>query len=152
MLYSRILPGKPILIAHSDLCDAIRQQMTEVGMTSAKAIGTYIIALLYFLFGLLLSFAVPVFGKLYAKLYGDAWRPEQNALITPFFWPAHVWALCFGLCALLLCLTARLSPPARRRVNIGAWIVLIVFALNALNGLYGFIFCHEWGCSRILPL
>jgi uncharacterized BrkB/YihY/UPF0761 family membrane protein len=137
--------------ALSEAGGEIQQQMTGTEMTRIKATGTYIITALYFLFGLFLSFAVPAFGGFYAVLYGDDWRPEQDPLIAPFFWPSPVWALCFGVCAFLLCLTARLPPQTRRRINIGAWIVFCVLVLHALDWMYGFIFCHEWGCTHLLP-
>jgi hypothetical protein len=78
----------PIVIASAPLSDrssAIRQQTTGAEMTRAKNTGTHLIAVLYFLFGCFLSFTVPAFGKVYANLYGDNWRPEQNPLIAPFF-------------------------------------------------------------------
>jgi hypothetical protein len=106
---------------------------------------------LYFLFGVNLFFVIPVFSETYASMYGDQWRPEQSPLIAPFFWPAYVWTLFFGVCAFLLCLTARLPPETRKRVNIGAWLVFFILVLHILDWAYGFIFCHEWGCTRMLP-
>ncbi|GHT94039.1 hypothetical protein AGMMS49545_14710 [Betaproteobacteria bacterium] len=132
------------------------QMMIDMGFKvnperKTKLNGMYLIAGLYFLFGLGLSFLVPMFNEVNASTFGDQWRPEQNPLIAPFFWSPYVWTLFFGACALLLCLTTRLSPAARARVNLGAWITLFILALHAMDWLHGFIFCHAWGCSHFLP-
>jgi hypothetical protein len=109
-----------------------------------KTVGTYFIAGLYFLFGIWLPFVISAFSEVYASIYGDHWRPEQNPLIAPFFWPAYVWTLFFGICALLLCFTVRLPPKTRKRVNIGAWLVFFILVLHILDWVYGFTFHYQW--------
>ena len=108
-----------------------------------KSIGTYLIAGLYFLLGVGLSFFIPAVGEIFAYFYVDPPGQDIPPLMVPFFWPAYVWTLFFGVCAFLLCLTARLPPKTRKRVNIGAWLVFFILVLLIPNWVYGFTFCNQ---------
>jgi hypothetical protein len=102
-----------------------------------KTIGTYLITGLYFLLGVGLSFFIPAFSEVYASTYVNPWPPEGP--LAPFFWPAYVCSLFFGVCAFLLCLIAkaRLPPKTRKHVNIAVNIVvwLVFFTLVLQSGL-----------------
>ncbi|MDR3323161.1 MAG: hypothetical protein LBS89_03050 [Zoogloeaceae bacterium] len=112
---------------------------------------TYSIAALYFLFGIVLYRIVPAFNDVYAGIFSH-WTPESSPLIAPFFWPVYLWPLAFGIPALLLALSVRFPVERRKILNYIALPLFFLLALHGMDWLYGFSFCHEWGCSpRLLP-
>ncbi|MDR3221759.1 MAG: hypothetical protein LBU46_07115 [Candidatus Accumulibacter sp.] len=111
---------------------------------------TYSIATLYFVFGIFLYVSVPAFHAIYAGIFNN-WTPGSDPLIAPFFWLACVWPFSFGTGAFLPGLSTRMSAKARQRINYIALPLFLILALYGLDWLYGFLFCHTWGCSFHLP-
>ncbi len=117
----------------------------------ASRILTNIIAALYFLLGLALFFIVPALNQLYQSMYAT-WDSETAFLIRAFHAPAYVWPLVFSLLAgLLYYLGTALSDRQRKWLNILAAVVWLVLVAHLVDGLYSYVFCHDWGCTRLLP-
>ncbi|GEM_PF-4444028 len=103
----------------------------------------------WILLGVGLYFAIPAFDRMYSDIYTN-W-PFANSLSARMFsWPSFIWLL---LSTIPIALTFYFSKKYQGKRRLGVAIVsflmcLIAYAL-ALNWIYGFVFVHEWGTSRI---
>lgn len=112
-----------------------------------------ILFVLYLALGILLFKAVPVFQDLYASMYSN-WNESENAYLTLFKLPKLVWLLIglgFAFNVVLVNFFIK-NPIFKARFNIVMLVLWVIFVIHAIDLLYGFMFCHEWGCStRYLP-
>lgn len=100
--------------------------------------------------GITLSFAVPRANKVYETLYPD-WAQWTGFGMNAFRWPGYIWIVSFGALAGAIYFVGRFVPKrAVLWVNASFMLGLIIISILALDWLSAFIFCHSWGCSRML--
>jgi hypothetical protein len=77
------------------------------------------------------------------------WNKDTSTLVQTFQIPRYYWLLIFSLLASLVYLFGNIiAKQSSKTVNIVSIIVLIIIILHLMDFLFGFIFCHDWGCSH----
>jgi hypothetical protein len=61
------------------------------------------------------------------------------------------WLLPAAIATLSVLLTSRVAPRALLALDVVLIVILAVLVIHVLDLLLGQIFCHEWGCSFLLP-
>lgn len=108
---------------------------------------TKAIAVLYFLFGMLLSWNIPRQNSAHAQQFRD-WDTSTSLLVRLFHVPGYMWLLPFVItCIVLLLLAQRIKGKALAALNISSFVCLVILVAHFLDLFTMFIFCHEWGCS-----
>ena len=112
----------------------------------------FLIALIYIVWGAFLFFTVPMMDSLYGELYPE-WDTSSLLQIRAFHFPDYIWLIAFSSVALIIYFTSRFYKDKHlRRINVTVFIFFILVAFVSFDWLTGFILCHEWGCSKILPI
>lgn len=99
--------------------------------------------------GLTLSLLAPRLDQLYASMYSD-WEAGSSSYIRAFELPSYLW-IAVSLAPALL--TIALGTALRgRTASVAKGITLLaltIAVIAALDWLLGFLFCHQWGCTRL---
>lgn len=116
------------------------------------AVGFWVAAMRWLVLGLALSFSAPQFSQVLAALYTD-WETSSSIPIRAFHWPSYVWVVASVVPAsIVLNLGRALQGKHSLAAQVGCLASLGVALLVSVDWLYGFIFCHGWGCTRLINL
>ena len=110
---------------------------------------TYSLSAIFFLVGAALYFLVPKFNEMYSQMYFN-WDSLNELPFKAFHWPSFIWLSTFSLISIAVLFLSKLKQL--RKVNIVTTILFILTSLILTNWLTGYIFCHSWGCSKLLPI
>lgn len=101
--------------------------------------------------GAALSGTVPRVNALYRTLFAN-WDTSSSLHIQAFHWPGYVWMFLFVAMSLLVYGFGRsLQDRALRLFNRLSFAVLCLASLFAVDWLTGYMFCHAWGCTKLIP-
>lgn len=124
----------------------------EVMMPHSTTRTAKLISVLYLLFGLFLSVAVPKLDELYSSMFSN-WREDELLLIMAFHLPGYAWLITFATLSVTLWLAHRYTEPkTAQTISVISGIVLFVLAAHAFDWINMYAHCHEWGCGvGLLP-
>jgi hypothetical protein len=120
-----------------------------LGMTRSGLAG-FCMTAAFLLVGLALFFLTQRMAQLCIGDFGCASKPEL--IVRLFGLGVGYWLLpAAGVLLMTALLAGRVTACASIAITASLGIVLIVWIAHVLDLLLGQLFCHEWGCSFLLP-
>ena len=109
----------------------------------ARLINT-IIAILYFVFGILLYTVLPKFNAVYIEMYSD-WGTSDNFFVKLYRVPIFLWPIIFCTIAVSLYLCKKnITLNKLKYINIISTFIFLSVASLFAYATYAFVLPHQW--------
>ncbi len=105
-----------------------------------------LLALIYFIYGIILARVVKVFDDLYHSLYGEWWQNNEDILVKLYHLPWFIWVGVFALISILIYLLSKKYPNKIKQFTILFSSLLVVIIIFSIYWIDLYLFCHQWGC------